>query len=55
MPISPSVALDLNHDGTIDFNITKWKGNASIELFSYLAVCHSVYRPASQSMFIVER
>jgi hypothetical protein len=45
--ISPSVALDLNHDGIIDFNLTKWKANASIEVFSYLQVCHSVYRAAS--------
>jgi hypothetical protein len=45
--ISPSVALDLNHDGIIDFNLTKWHANASIELFSYLQVCHEVYRVAS--------
>jgi len=46
-PISPSVALDLNHDGIIDFNLTKWKANASIELFSYLLVCHEGYQVAS--------
>lgn len=45
--ISPSVALDLNHDGIIDFNLTKWKANASIELFSYLLVCHEAYQVAS--------
>ncbi|HEY6765625.1 MAG TPA: hypothetical protein VI386_12695 [Candidatus Sulfotelmatobacter sp.] len=43
-PISPSVALDLNHDGFVDFNLTKWKAAASIELFSYLAVCHEGYQ-----------
>ncbi len=26
--ISPSVALDLNHDGIIDFNLTKWAAAA---------------------------
>lgn len=41
--ISPSVALDLNHDGIIDFNLTKAVAAASIELFSFLAVCHSAY------------
>ena len=41
--ISPSVAIDLNHDGIIDFNLTKWVAGASIELFSFLAVCHSAY------------
>jgi hypothetical protein len=45
--ISPSVALDLNHDGIIDFNLTKWRANASIELFSYLLVCHQSYQRAS--------
>jgi hypothetical protein len=38
--IQPSVALDLNHDGFVDFNLTKWTANASIEFFSYLMVCH---------------
>jgi len=41
--ISPSVALDLNHDGIIDFNLTKWVAAASIEAFSYLLVCHDQY------------
>jgi hypothetical protein len=45
--ISPSVALDLNHDGIVDFNLTKWKANASIDLFSYLLVCHEGYQVAS--------
>jgi hypothetical protein len=45
--ISPSMALDLNHDGIIDFNLTKWRANASIELFSYLLVCHEGYQAAS--------
>jgi len=45
--ISPSVALDLNHDGIIDFNLTKWVAGASIEAFSYLLVCHEMYQRAS--------
>jgi hypothetical protein len=45
--ISPSVALDLNHDGIIDFNLTKWLANASIQAFSYLLVCHEGYQAAS--------
>ena len=45
--ISPSVAIDLNHDGVIDFNLTHWKANASVDLFSYLLVCHAGYRVAS--------
>src|SRR5271154_2523669 len=45
--ISPSVALDLNHDGIVDFNLTKWLANASIQAFSYLLVCHEGYQAAS--------
>jgi hypothetical protein len=45
--ISPSVSLDLNHDGIIDFNLTKWAAAASIEHFSYLLVCHEVLRHSS--------
>ena len=45
--ISPSVALDLNHDGVVDFNLTKWVAAASIEAFSYLLVCHEMYQRAS--------
>lgn len=45
--ISPSVALDLNHDGIVDFNLTKWTAGASIEAFSYLLVCHEPFLPFS--------
>ncbi|HTS36246.1 MAG TPA: hypothetical protein VMH04_11270 [Candidatus Solibacter sp.] len=45
--ISPSVAIDLNHDGFVDYNLTKWVAGASVEVFSYLLVCHAGYRRAS--------
>jgi len=41
--VSPSVALDLNHDGIMDYNIVKW-GSASVGgslHVSYLKVCHA--------------
>lgn len=43
--ISPSIALDLNGDGVIDFNLTRF-GSASIGgslRVSWLAVCHIEY------------
>jgi len=40
--VTPAVALDLNHDGIMDYNIVKW-GEASVGgslQVSYLKVCH---------------
>ena len=39
--LNPGFALDLNHDGIIDFNLIKWGAGQSIQRFSYLNVCHA--------------
>jgi len=39
--ISPAFALDLNHDGVVDFNLIRWGGATSSARLDYLNVCHS--------------
>ncbi|HTS36245.1 MAG TPA: hypothetical protein VMH04_11265 [Candidatus Solibacter sp.] len=38
--IKPTVALDFNHDGIIDFNLTKWGATNGSAVASYVLVCH---------------
>ena len=45
--ISPSVGLDLNHDGIVDFNLIKFRSGRSVETISFLDVCHSAYQVQS--------
>jgi hypothetical protein len=39
--LNPALALDLNHDGIIDYNLIKWAAGQSIQRLSYLNVCHA--------------
>lgn len=44
--LSPGFALDLDHDGNVDFNLIRWKVAFSIAATSFLNVCHAAFDPS---------